>query len=134
MAQFVLTTTETEPNYYHQKSNIQFASGVAEPMIITQGLKNKRNIEIVRNSWIYRSVLSRKVTMKSLAFAAELCRNSVLKYSFEKAVIINFVSFFTIFCQIFCRFAPIYLTVVLICNKNRVLGNNVFLFSYLIKI
>ena len=47
LAQFVITTTEIESNYYCQKKDRRFASWIAEPMIITLDLKNIRNIKII---------------------------------------------------------------------------------------
>ena len=47
LAQFVITTTEIESNYYCQKKDSRFASWIAEPMIITLDLKNIRNIKII---------------------------------------------------------------------------------------
>ena len=79
LVQFFFTTSETEPDYYHQKVNIGVASRVAEQFKKTKDLRKLGNFKKIPEM------------------------RGFVEHSIEKPILLNFVNLSPNFCSKLCE-------------------------------
>ena len=92
LAQFILTTNETELDYYHHRVNVRVASRVAE-RLKSQDLRKLGNFRKIHEMLgfngeypaAYPKAKFRRLWVKSL-------KKSAVKQSIEKPILLNFVN------------------------------------------
>ena len=97
-AQFFFTTSETELGYYHQKVNVRVASRVAE-RLKTYDLRKLGNFKKIPEMLEFDGELPVvHPKAKFDVFWQKNCKNSAVKHSIEKPVLLNFVNLSPTFC------------------------------------
>ena len=98
LAQFVFTTSEMEPHYYHQKVNIRVASRVAK-WLKTYNLRKLRKFkkipEILGLDGEYPTVHPQ---FEFWCVLVKSCKKSNVKHSIENPLLLNFVNLPSTFC------------------------------------
>ena len=87
LAQFVFTTSETELYYYHQKVNV----GVAE-RLKTEDLRKLESFKKISEMLGFNDENPTvQPKTKFWRFLAKICKQSAVKHSVEKPILLNFV-------------------------------------------
>ena len=96
LAQFPFTTTEAELHYYYQNVVIQVTSRVAERLKI-KDLRKLGNIEKIHEMLVIGGKFPLATEKVILTVVQEDYEKSTVKRSIETPIVLNFVTFSTIF-------------------------------------